>query len=209
MSNKGIDNVNVMAHPANVTAKYFDSNLVDGTPGVYPEEKRLRVTGYGTTATGQPVAILVDDDGKMVISGQISIGNLDINIEADAADGDSFGMYTFVDGNVSNPIPTHGLPDGTIRMVERVNLAATDTIVSVPETGIILNVLGNNILAENLARRAQVIFQPRSGNIEWGFSSYSFLSVKNQMAGAALGPGLSLKVRGVGKAVDVAIGELA
>lgn len=70
-------------------------------------------------------SIRISDDGRLLVDSRISLSITELEIEVDAEDGDSVGVYGYVNGNKEQPTPLSVTEEGVLRVVSS---SSTDTL---------------------------------------------------------------------------------
>lgn len=131
-----------IAVAGDITSKWFRDNAYDtdtlalrvtmdspfGPDVVYthceitnPSTRLGLLAGGIQKGTEEYKPLTVDDEGRLCVDAAISIGEVQLDVEIRAEDGDSAGSYFYIDGNVATPIPANALPDGRLRVSDEEN----------------------------------------------------------------------------------------
>ena len=100
-----------------------------------PNYQGLLVGGY-TEATGEFVGLEFDSNNRLKVNAEITIQSVELEIEVDALDGDTVGVFGFVGGNTATtPVGINVTTDGAVRVVTSLNGVETISYneVSVPD----------------------------------------------------------------------------
>jgi hypothetical protein len=84
---------------------------------ITPDYKGLMVGGY-IYGTGEFTAFTFDADQRLRVDAEVSFSATELDVNIDALDGDSAGIWAYPDGNAANtPVPVNSTADGVIRTV--------------------------------------------------------------------------------------------
>ena len=153
-----------MDNPMAMDTVYSGGEIVDI---VTPDYSALMVGGY-TEGTGEFVGLCFDDNNRLKVNAEITIQSVNLEVEIDALDGDTIGIFGFVGGDTgTTPIGVNVTPDGAVRVVTSLNGVETTQYaeVSVP-TGIETTVLTYTV---PVATEFQVVQVDASGEADGDF----------------------------------------
>jgi len=126
----------LLARPADIISKWLNDHVYEDT------RRALRVTldspfgldvVYQESEYGDPLtreglltgamgpldewhALTMDSDGRLRVDAKISLSTTELEVNLDATDGDTVGIYGFTDGNPGSPAPINIDSSGAIRV---------------------------------------------------------------------------------------------
>lgn len=134
-----------LALPADITSKWLNDNAYEpsrralrvtldspfGLDVVYQEgefaDPILReglLTG-GVNPSNEWNALTLDEDGRLRVDAKITLSTTDLEVNLDAEDGDSVGIYGYVNGDPNTPYPVNVDSQGNLRFSPSSNINAT------------------------------------------------------------------------------------
>lgn len=125
------------AKPASVTSRWFHDNVYDPNPKALrvvmdspfapdviftegefadPLDRLGLLVGGVETGTDLFHAFTFNSDGRLRVDAEVNLSMSELAVEVDATDGDSIGLFGYINGDYSFPIPLNSTADGILKI---------------------------------------------------------------------------------------------